>query len=66
MGRTPLRDGWRVLMRAPASVLAEIAWRWTFGVALWAILYYSFREYFATVEISRTEYHLLRSLQPMT
>lgn len=66
MARTPLRDGWRVLMRAPASVLAEIAWRWTFGVALWAVLYYSFREYFATVEISPAEYTLLRSLQPMT
>ncbi len=66
MARAPLRDGWRVFMRAPASVLAEIAWRWTFGIALWAVLYYSFREYFATVEISRAEYALLRSLQPMT
>ena len=53
-------------MRAPASILAEIAWRWTFGVALWAVLYYSFREYFATVEISRAEYVALRSLAPST
>jgi hypothetical protein len=66
MARTPLRSGWRVLMRAPAVVLAEIAWRWTFGVALCAILYYGFREYFATVEISRGEYAALRSLEPMT
>jgi hypothetical protein len=53
-------------MRAPAVILAEIAWRWTFGVALWAILYYSFREYFASVEISRAEYGLLRNLEPYT
>ena len=66
MSRSPLRDGWRVLMRGPASVLTEIAWRWTFGVAFWAVLYYSFREYFASVEISRAEYHLLRSFEPFT
>ena len=66
MARSPLRYGWRVLMRAPAAVLAEIAWRWTFGVAFWATLYYGFREYFATVEISRAEYVLMRSLEPMT
>ena len=53
-------------MRAPASVLAEIAWRWTFGIAFWAVLYYSFREYFATIDISPAEYALLKSLQPYT
>jgi len=53
-------------MRAPAVVLTEIAWRWTFGVAFWAILYYSFREYFASVEISNAEYALMRSLEPYT
>lgn len=51
-------------MRAPAVVLTEIAWRWTFGLAFWAILYYSFREYFASIEISPAEYSLLRSLEP--
>lgn len=47
-------------------MLAEIAWRWTFGLGMWAILYYGFREYFASVEISRTEYELMRSLEPAT
>jgi hypothetical protein len=51
-------------MRAPAAVLAEITWRWTFGVAFWAILYYSFREYFASIEISNAEHALLRGLEP--
>jgi len=53
-------------MRAPAAVLTEIAWRWTFGLAFWAILYYSFREYFASVDISNAEYAALRSLEPYT
>jgi len=53
-------------MRAPAAIVAEITWRWIFGIALWAILYYSFREYFASVEISSAEYNLLRSLEPYT
>jgi hypothetical protein len=66
MVRTPLRDGWRVLQRAPTVVLAEIAWRWTFGIALWAVVYYSFREYFASVQINSTEYTLLRYLEPYT
>ena len=53
-------------MRAPVAVLAEIAWRWVFGFAFWAILYYSFREYFASVEISNAEYAMMRSFEPYT
>jgi hypothetical protein len=64
MPRSPLRDGWRVLMRVPFIVVAEIAWRWTFGVACSAILYYGFREYFASVSISRAEYYGLRAFEP--
>lgn len=66
MARSPVGDGWRVLMRAPVAVIAEIAWRWTFGVGMWAIFYYGFGEYFASVEISRTEYALMRLLEPAT
>ncbi len=66
MARRPLRDGWRVLMRAPESILAEIAWRWVFGAAFWALLILSFHQYFSQVEISRAEYALLKSLEPFT
>ena len=66
MPRSPLRDGWRVLKRAPATILTEIAWRWTFGLAFCATLYYGFREYFASVEITNAEYAAMRSLQPYT
>jgi hypothetical protein len=51
-------------MRAPFVVIAEIAWRWTFGLGAAAILYYGFREYFATVTISRAEYYSLRAFEP--
>ena len=66
MARSPLRDGWRVLRRAPASMLTEVAWRWTFGLAFWATLYYGFREYFSSIEITNVEYAAMRSLQPYT
>lgn len=66
MARSPLRDGWRVLMRAPESVLAEIAWRWVFGAAFWGLLILSFHQYFANIEISRAEYALMKSFEPFT
>jgi len=66
MVRSPLRDGWRVLMRAPESVLTEITWRWVFGAAFWRLLILSFHQYFSHVEISRSEYVLMKSLEPFT
>ncbi len=66
MPRTPIRDGWRVLLRAPESILAEIAWRWAFSAAFWGLLFVSFHQYFSHIEISRAEYALLKSLEPFT
>ncbi len=66
MARNPLRDGWRVLMRAPESILAEIAWRWAFGAAFWGLLIVSFHQYFSRIEISRAEYAMMKSLEPFT
>jgi hypothetical protein len=66
MARNSLRDGWRVLMRAPESIAAEIAWRWAFGAAFWVLLFVSFHQYFSHVEISSAEYALLKSLEPFT
>jgi len=53
-------------MRAPESILAEIAWRWVFGAAFWGLLILSFHQYFSHVEISQSEYTLLKSLEPFT
>ena len=35
---SPISDGFRAAFREPAIVLAEIAWRWSFGLAAWALL----------------------------
>ena len=61
-----MRDGWNVLGRSPGVVLAEIVWRWTFGVAFWVLLFLSFHAYFSTIQISRAEYQLMKSLEPYT
>ncbi len=66
MARQPIRDGWRVLMRAPEAVLAEIAWRWTFGITLWVLLIVSFHTYISSIEISRAEYDTLQAFEPFT
>jgi hypothetical protein len=66
MARNPLRDGWRVLMRAPESILAEIVWRWGFGVASSGLLILSFHQYFSHIEISRSEYAMMKALEPLT
>src|SRR4051812_10041532 len=66
MSRTPMRDGWRILMRAPGVILGEVIWRWTFGATLLVMLFISFREYFSSIEVSQAEYALMKSLEPFT
>jgi hypothetical protein len=66
MARQPIRDGWRILRRAPEAVVAEIAWRWTFGVTMWVLLFVSLHTYFSQIEISRAEYETLKALEPFT
>jgi hypothetical protein len=61
-----MRDGWRVLMRAPGVVISEIIWRWTFGIAFWALLFFSFHNYLSSIEISQSEYALMKALAPFT
>ena len=36
--RSPTLEGFRILFRRPSLVMAEISWRWTFGLALIASL----------------------------
>jgi hypothetical protein len=66
MARQPIRDGWRVLRRAPEAVLGEIAWRWTFGVTMCVLLIVSFHTYLSSIEISRAEYATLKAFEPFT
>ncbi|HET9696994.1 MAG TPA: hypothetical protein VFP40_09030 [Terriglobales bacterium] len=66
MARQPIRDGWRVLRRAPAVVPGEIAWRWTFGITSAVLIIISFHTYLSSIEISRAEYETLKAFEPFT
>jgi hypothetical protein len=61
---TPTRDGWRAITQTPSLILCEIAWRWTFGVALWAVLAYIALTSLGQVRITDTEIKLIRALDP--
>ncbi len=62
--RSPTLEGFRVLFRLPSLGLAEIAWRWSFGLAVAALLVFSFREYMSTLPVTAAEMFLLRTHQP--
>src|SRR5579872_346841 len=61
---SPTLEGFRAIFRRPSLVFAEIAWRWSFGVAFWALAIVSFFEYLDTLPISQSDLLLLRSRQP--
>ncbi len=57
---SPISDGFRRAFREPAIVLAEIAWRWTFGLAALALATGSLFAYLDTVTVSKAEILVLR------
>jgi len=57
---SPINDGFRTAFREPAIVLAEIAWRWTFGLAALALAAASFVAYLNTLPVSKMELLALR------
>ncbi len=62
--RSPTLEGFQTLFRLPALGLTEIVWRWSFGLAVTALLAFSFREYMATLPVTAGEMFLLRTRQP--
>ena len=52
------------MFRLPVLGLAEIAWRWSFGVAAAAALSFALREYLATLPVTAGEMLLMRTRQP--
>jgi hypothetical protein len=48
------------VVRQPALIAGEIAWRWAFGVAAWALVFLTLRQVFAGVDVSEAEYYLAR------
>ena len=56
--------GWRTLARAPAIALAEIAWRWTYGIAALAIVAWAFFRFLQSIPVSNTDLLLLNTMVP--
>ncbi len=65
MSRAPIADGFRAVFRGPALLLAEICWRWCFGMAAWVLIVLGFREWLASVRFSSAEWFLAHSRQPV-
>ena len=63
--RSPTLEGFRTVFRRPSFVLAEIAWRWSFGLAATALLTFCFYEYLNTLPVSRVDLFLMRTGQPV-
>ena len=61
---SPTLEGFRAIFRLPSLGLAEIAWRWSFGLATVALLALSFREYLSTLPVTATEMLMLQTRQP--
>jgi len=61
---SPTLEGFQSVFRLPALGLAEIAWRWSFGLAVTALLVLSFREYMSTLPVTAEEMFLLQTRQP--
>jgi hypothetical protein len=55
-----IHAGFRAVVRRPALVLGEIAWRWAFGAAAWTLVIFAFRRIFAHVDITPAELLLAR------
>src|SRR6267143_5762499 len=62
--RSPTLEGFQTMFRLPSLGLAEIAWRWSFGVAVGVLFVFSFREYMSTLPVTAGEMLLLRTRQP--
>src|ERR1700693_6182350 len=62
--RSPTLEGFRVMFRRPAVVLAEISWRWSLGFASALLLFFSFVEFLDTLPVTDADLLLLRSRQP--
>jgi len=60
VSESPISRGFRTAFREPAIVLAEIAWRWTFGLAALALVAGSFFAYLDTLRVSNLELLALR------
>jgi hypothetical protein len=55
-----IRAAFRVVVARPVLILAEIAWRWAFGAAACALVFFAFHRIFAHTDVSQLELLLSR------
>ena len=58
---TFVRSGLRAVRETPALAVAEIAWRWTFGLVAWIVVVLTVRTIMAGVDVSAVETAFARS-----
>src|ERR1700690_3697887 len=63
--RSPTLEGFTAIFRRPSFGVAEIAWRWSFGLATSLLLTFSFLEYLDTLPVTRRDLFFLRTGQPV-
>jgi hypothetical protein len=63
--RSPTLEGFQTMFRLPSLGLAEIAWRWSFGLAATVAFAFAVREYLSTLPVTAGEMLLLRTRQPV-
>lgn len=62
--RSPTLEGFAAVLRQPSFGMAEIAWRWSCGLAASFLLFVSIVEYLDTLPVTARDMLLLRSGQP--
>lgn len=55
-----IRAGFRAIFVRPAMALAEIAWRWAFGAAAWALVIFAIHRVFSRVDVTQLELLIAR------
>jgi hypothetical protein len=61
---TPFRDGFAALWHEPLLLVAELAWRWCFGLCAIVLGIFSFALFLNSLQVSKTDQFLLSTLQP--
>jgi hypothetical protein len=62
--RFPTRDGFEAVARAPSLWLAEMTWRWSFGISSCLLIFVSLLEFLRSLVVSRADLLFLRSKNP--
>ncbi len=64
MANSPTGQGLRLIWRQPSLAFAELAWRWTFAVAVWFLVSFLLLAYMDSLPVSDADAFLLRSGVP--